>query len=403
MRSISRALMGVMILLAATPADAQLTRDHDVRSQRSFHGSANHIRRSFQADSEARNVLRRVLAAVGLAGIEDRIILRASAETDNAEAFIEKRGDVEERLIVYNAVFMQELAANTRNYWSMIAVLAHEVGHHVRFHTVIPGRAHEFELEADYQAGFIMRRMGSNLDQALSAFRTFPEAATRSHPGRAQRLQMVTLGWTDAGQAGAGAVSQPALSPLNKQTPAQSATALPQTSGDGTRIAAASIFRNEAPPPEAGAQVCAQEGGFRYCVSSHLPTAGINRAHYGPRNLFDNAPDTAWVENKDGTGEGEWIVISWQGERQLRGLRIVNGYARSAALHAANGKVTRLDVETSNGVTLKLNVRADVRSEQLIRLPQPIMARWLRITIGSAVEGTKYTDTAISELHPVFD
>src|SRR5262249_44592719 len=132
----------------------------------------------------------------GLAGIEDRIILRASAETANAEALIENG----ERLIFYNAVFMQELAKQTKDYWSMVAVLAHELGHHVRFHTVIPGREHEFELEADYQAGFVLRRLGSTLEQAHGAFRAVStEEATPTHPGRAQRLQAVTLGWTDGG------------------------------------------------------------------------------------------------------------------------------------------------------------------------------------------------------------
>ena len=54
----------------------------------------------------------------------------------------------------------------------MVAILAHEVGHHIRLHTVIPGRDHEFELEADYQAGFILRRMGATLEQTQAAFRT---------------------------------------------------------------------------------------------------------------------------------------------------------------------------------------------------------------------------------------
>ena len=47
----------------------------------------------------------------------------------------------------------------------MVAILAHEVDHHMRFHTVTPGRDHEFELEADYQAGFILRPMGATLEQ----------------------------------------------------------------------------------------------------------------------------------------------------------------------------------------------------------------------------------------------
>ena len=147
-----------------------------------------------------RAVFKQILAVSGLAGMEDRILIRASAETANAEAFIEKTADKEERLIFYNAVFMQEIAKKTKDYWSMIAILAHEVGHHIRLHTLIPGRDHEFELEADYQAGFILRRMGATLEQAQTAFRAIgTDVATRTHPAKAQRVQMATLGWMEGG------------------------------------------------------------------------------------------------------------------------------------------------------------------------------------------------------------
>ena len=191
-----------LLFILPSTAFAQLVREHDAQGLRSFHGPASRIRRSFQSDAEARAVFKHILAVSGLAGMEDRIVVRASAETDAAEAFVERKGDKEERLIFYNAEFMASVARKDKNYWSMVAILAHEVGHHIRFHTIIPGRDHEFELEADYQAGFILRRMGATLEQTQAAFRTVgPEAATTSHPPRAQRVQAATLGWTDGGSA----------------------------------------------------------------------------------------------------------------------------------------------------------------------------------------------------------
>ncbi len=183
-------------------ASAQLVREHDAKSVRAFHGGTARIRRSFQSDQEARNVLRQILVAAGLTGIEDRILLRASADTSNAEALI----DGNDRLILYNAVFMQEIRKKTKTYWSLVAILAHELGHHVRFHTAIDGRAHEFELEADYQAGHILRRMGATLEQAQELFKTFPKEASATHPGRNERLQAVTLGWTDGGGVAAAPI-----------------------------------------------------------------------------------------------------------------------------------------------------------------------------------------------------
>ena len=124
---------------------------------------------------------------------------------------------------------MQAIARKDKNYWSMVAILAHEVGHHMRFHTVIPGRDHEFELEADYQAGFILRRMGATLEQTQVAFRTMgTDAATPSHPARAQRVQAATLGWTDGvsvqalpmpGPGGQIAATAPSNVPTHPQGP----------------------------------------------------------------------------------------------------------------------------------------------------------------------------------------
>jgi hypothetical protein len=215
----------VIFFASVSPADAQMVREHDAAITRGFHGGPTHIRRSFQSDAEAREVFTRILNAAGLAGMQDRIIIRASAETDNAEAAIEK----DERLIFYNAVFMEKLRTGSNDYWSQIAVLAHELGHHIRLHTIIDGRNHEFELEADYQAGFIMRRLGASLDQAQQLFRQIgTEEATQTHPAKAQRLQAVTLGWKDGAPAGAPGTAVAA-------TPSQPA---PQ-GRSGTEIAAA--------------------------------------------------------------------------------------------------------------------------------------------------------------------
>jgi formylglycine-generating enzyme required for sulfatase activity len=213
-------LAGLAVALFPASATAQFVREHDVTSLRGFHGGATRIRRSFESDGEARNILRQVLAAGGLAGIEDRILIRASAETANAEAAVIQRDGADERYIFYNTVFMREIANRTSNYWSLVAILAHEVGHHVRFHTVTSGRDHEFELEADYQAGFILRRMGATLEEAQAVYLTFPEAETERHPGRAQRLQSLTLGWAQgAGGTQTASTAPPSVAAEQRRCP----------------------------------------------------------------------------------------------------------------------------------------------------------------------------------------
>ena len=196
----------VLLLVALLPltASAQLMRDHDGEGGvRGFHGPASvgRIKRSFQSDGEARAEFERILSAIGLTWITDRVALRASAETDNAEAGIGKNGD---RFIFYNAIFMQKLRQRTAADWSLVSILAHELGHHLAFHTETDGRWHEFELEADYFSGFVLRRLGATLDQAQAAMRAIsPKQASETHPGLDQRLQAITIGWTDGGAQGA--------------------------------------------------------------------------------------------------------------------------------------------------------------------------------------------------------
>jgi hypothetical protein len=193
----------LVALLLPSAASAQLVRDHEGEGGvRGFHGpaTAGHIRRSFQSDADARAEFERILSAVGLTWITDRVALRASAETPNAEAGIGKNG---ERFIFYNALFMQKLRQRTTDDWSLVSILAHEVGHHLAFHTEVDGRWHEFELEADYFSGFVLRRLGVTLDQALAGLRAIgPKQASQTHPGLDQRLQAIAIGWTDGGAHG---------------------------------------------------------------------------------------------------------------------------------------------------------------------------------------------------------
>lgn len=198
-------MLAATVSSAQEPARlAQLVIDHEGdTSVRGFHGSGSpsRVRRSFQSDSEARAELDRILKAVGLNWIGDRIALRASAETANAEAGIGNKGD---RYIFYNATFMQKLKERTAEQWALVSVLAHELGHHVAFHTELDGNDHKFELEADYFSGFVLRRLGATLDQSHAAMRAIsPKEATKTHPGLDQRLQVITIGWTDGGGQGA--------------------------------------------------------------------------------------------------------------------------------------------------------------------------------------------------------
>ena len=185
------------IILVASPIQAQFMVDHEQSGyqMRGLHGSGARIKRSFESDREAAGVFREILTATGIPGVAERIVIRASADTQNAEAQISESN---QRYIFYNANFMQEMQAKTGRYWSLVFVVAHEIGHHIAGHLDFQGQNHQVELEADRYAGFILGRMGASYEDTIAAVRTIASAeASVSHPPRDQRLQAVSLGWSD--------------------------------------------------------------------------------------------------------------------------------------------------------------------------------------------------------------
>ena len=119
-----------------------------------------------------------------------------------------------ERFIFYDALFLQKLKQKTADDWSLVGILAHEVGHHVYGHTLIDGHHHKFELQADYFAGFVLRRLGATLDQAHAAMREIsperhPNASWARRPvaGDHPRLDTVAGPGAAAGPQGQGSAA----------------------------------------------------------------------------------------------------------------------------------------------------------------------------------------------------
>lgn len=251
-----RCLLSALVLTLAcsafvVPAAAQFIVDHETNGKRlrGLHGpAAPAIKRSFEADRDALSTFREILAATGIPGMADRIQVRASAETANAEAQLGEDG---QRYIFYNSTFMRELTARTSQYWSLVFVIAHEVGHHIAGHLDFAGENHRVELEADRYAGFILGRMGATHDEAIKAVGAIGTgAASTTHPPREQRVQIVSLGWND----GIGPARPPAGGPRvadAPRTPAPTSVTPPPKSATPQRLVATEPIPTPTPPPAA--------------------------------------------------------------------------------------------------------------------------------------------------------
>lgn len=104
------------------------------------------------------------------------------------------------RYILYNPSFIQEIAAKTHNRWAATAILSHEVGHHLNGHTLQSGGSRPpLELEADFFSGFILERLGAQIEDATAVIEQFaPDAGSTTHPRKQTRLESIRAGWMAA-------------------------------------------------------------------------------------------------------------------------------------------------------------------------------------------------------------
>lgn len=110
---------------------------------------------------------------------------------------LEKRVSVKGQYIGYDSSFMSRLR-NEVDYWSVFAVLAHELAHHKLGHTLENrGSRPHIEIHADRMAGLLMQKSGASLNNTLTLpSLAFMQNGGKTHPTGAQRRVAFKGGWT---------------------------------------------------------------------------------------------------------------------------------------------------------------------------------------------------------------
>lgn len=184
-----------MLLVCHTGSYAQGTLhfDPDYTYSHQRFSPGNPIR-TFKSVDEAETIIRSILDVVGL---KQNIEIRAS-DISNAAAVVYNG----ERYILYDRAFIQAINSASSTYWAGISILAHEIGHHLNGHTLIRGGSnHADELEADEFSGFILKKLGANLEESQAAMHSLSEDYdTATHPERNKRLKAIASGWSKAGE-----------------------------------------------------------------------------------------------------------------------------------------------------------------------------------------------------------
>ena len=129
------------------------------------------------------------------AEIDEELELK-EADVLNIEARIFHR----KKYILYNPVFITRINQIAKSDWSVIALLAHEIGHHVKRHTSRKGGSRpKLELQADEFAGFLLNKMGATLQQSQQVIYFIASTKpSRTHPSRKERLAAIKKGWNEA-------------------------------------------------------------------------------------------------------------------------------------------------------------------------------------------------------------
>ena len=112
---------------------------------------------------------------------------------------------------------------------------------------------------------------------------------------------------------------------------------------------------------------------------------------------MDGDLSTAWVESADGSGEGEAFTLKLNGTYKVSGFTIYAGYQKNEDIYAKNSRPEKMTVMFSDGTRQDVEL-ADINGPQKITFGAAVNTSSMRFIIQSVYPGTKYQDTAVSEI-----
>lgn len=146
----------------------------------------------FNSSEDAEKIIAAIMDVLGL---QPNFKVK-TGKIPNVEADIRHH----QRYIIYNPEFVSEVNKIAKSKWASIFIIAHEIGHHLDGHTLKALKTQpELELEADEFAGFVLCKMGSTLEEAQLVMHFIATMdASKTHPGRIDRLVAIEKGWSKA-------------------------------------------------------------------------------------------------------------------------------------------------------------------------------------------------------------
>jgi hypothetical protein len=151
------------------------------------------LKTNFTSVYEAKDILNHMLDSIKW---KENFNIREENGIRNAYATIIRNA----RWIIYDNNFLEDIDSYSSTKWASISILAHEMGHHYYNHVISgQGSTPPKEIEADAFSGYVMQKLGANLNESLAAMNVIAsDQASSSHPAKKDRLAAITRGWNSA-------------------------------------------------------------------------------------------------------------------------------------------------------------------------------------------------------------
>ncbi|QTD44176.1 TPM domain-containing protein [Ottowia testudinis] len=291
-------------------------------------------------------------------GLPPNFVVVEAKQVPNAAAMILRdENQIQRRVIAYNAAFMGDVIKATKaNNWAPVSIMAHEIGHHLSGHTVVGGGSQPpIELESDKFSGFVLYKMGANLNDAQKAIATLiPESASDTHPGRRPRLAAIADGWKQACelQGGSNCAGGTVVAAAPAPKPAAAPAAKPATPAPAPAATTVTKAENLPKPsteaiPSKGTQFVYDEFGyldakiraqFEKAMFDHAQKAGVEIVTMLVKDLGGkSAEEYAWAMlrqlrvGKLDVGNGAVLVVA--PEQKKAAVAMGPGVALEMASH----------------------------------------------------------------------
>ena len=152
-------------------------------------------------------IIDKILSQVGAS--KRFIITKECKGINNAVAYLKN----DYRYILYDPDFIKNIEDDSKS-WGNIIVLSHEIGHHIKFHTMpsVFGSLSELyvesneqlkslEIEADEFAGFILQKLGASREEVIDAMENLLVGSSNEslrYPAKQLRIDAVKNGWENS-------------------------------------------------------------------------------------------------------------------------------------------------------------------------------------------------------------